>query len=620
MNEEAQISPSVTSEPPERPTQTAGHAGDSMVRQLGLSVVRRSAPRRVADTSQLQALPEDLADSSATISEGDGNSEEDRAECLTSCDEPATKRQRRVDWQEMSRFQSKEQWQAAFGNEGHFVLHNTRYTTKGALKTFRCTYAKKAGWHHCPNQLRVEFLAGGQVVQSWNGEDHYHQKNLVSQVAPLKDAQVQSAIKEGVLDGLMPERIVMKLERHGLPVPSRRALYNKIAYIRRTLIKDSSKFSTKDLRDWAETLSGSIDEDAALVIGQHIEDSAAEDGVPSFQVTLSTRRLVQLLGKTRHWPLHIDGTYKLTWQGFPVLISGITDVQHRFHPVSLSLVSHEGTNAYLEVFTAQKEALWEESHRQLAPLFVIADGSPAITAASRIAFPECPRAMCWAHVVRNVDKKLLGVSNVDRRNRFRRDLFVLQLATSPAEFKDAWALFKDHYSRAQQLGGIVEYIQQTWIDSDLGNWFEGFQNGFPSTNNGLERANRSLKDDYTLHVKLGLAQFLKKMEEAITHWSKRERREPFQESLTPSLAEWTEAWQWKSMGVPRRRLVSRASREAHLIPAKGHIEDFDDNCRQYLPMMQHGFGTWREYRSYRQCLWMVERKRNRWFLHMPGWN
>ena len=117
---------------------------------------------------------------------------------------------------------------------------------------------------------------------------------------------------------------------------------------------------------------------------------------------------MQLLGKTRHWPLHIDGTYKLTWQGFPVLISGITDVQHRFHPVSLSLVSHESTNAYLEVFTAQKEALWEESHRQLAPLFVIADGSPAITAASRMAFPEWPRAMCWAHVVRNVDKKTAG--------------------------------------------------------------------------------------------------------------------------------------------------------------------------------------------------------------------
>ena len=58
MNKEAQISPSVTAKPPERPTQTTGHAGDSMVRRLGLFVVRRSALKRVADTSQLQALLE----------------------------------------------------------------------------------------------------------------------------------------------------------------------------------------------------------------------------------------------------------------------------------------------------------------------------------------------------------------------------------------------------------------------------------------------------------------------------------------------------------------------------------------------------------------------------------
>ena len=59
---------------------------------------------------------------------------------------------------------------------------------------------------------------------------------------------------------------------------------------------------------------------------------------------------------------------------------------------------------------------------------------------------------------------------------------------------------------------MVQYIQETWIDSGLENCFEGFQKGFPSTSNGLERANRSLKDDYTMHVKLGLAQFLQKME------------------------------------------------------------------------------------------------------------
>ena len=63
LDEETQLSPVARTGPPERLTQTAGHAGDSMVRRVGVSVVRRSAPRRVAGTPQLQTLLENLADS-----------------------------------------------------------------------------------------------------------------------------------------------------------------------------------------------------------------------------------------------------------------------------------------------------------------------------------------------------------------------------------------------------------------------------------------------------------------------------------------------------------------------------------------------------------------------------
>ena len=285
----------------------------------------------------------------------------------------------------------------------------------------------------------------------------------------------------------------MKLERLGLPIPSRRSLCNKIAYIRRTLTQYSSEFSTKDLRGWTETLSGSTGEDEAFVIGSTIGDNAGEDGIPNFKVAVSTKRLVKLLDRSGRCPLHVDGIYKLTWQGFLVLISGIKDAQHQFHPVSLLLVSHECTSAYLHLLTALKDAYTQESGRDLDPLSVIADGSVAITAAVTTALPGCPREMCWAHVVKNVDKKLLGVRND------------LQLATSPREFRDAWGLFKAHYTPNRELAAVVQYIQETWVDSGLENWFEGFQKGFPSTNNGLERANRSLKDDYTMHVKLGLA-------------------------------------------------------------------------------------------------------------------
>ena len=43
--------------------------------------------------------------------------------------------------------------------------------------------------------------------------------------------------------------------------------------------------------------------------------------------------------------------------GVLVSILVIIDVHHCFHIVSLSLVSHEDTNIYIEVFTMQKEAL-----------------------------------------------------------------------------------------------------------------------------------------------------------------------------------------------------------------------------------------------------------------------
>ena len=49
LDEEAQLSPIVSIGPPQRPTQTAGRAVDSMAAQIGLSVVRRSDPRRVVD-------------------------------------------------------------------------------------------------------------------------------------------------------------------------------------------------------------------------------------------------------------------------------------------------------------------------------------------------------------------------------------------------------------------------------------------------------------------------------------------------------------------------------------------------------------------------------------------
>ena len=67
--------------------------------------------------------------------------------------------------------------------------------------------------------------------------------------------------------------------------------------------------------------------------------------------------------------------------------------------------------------------------------------------------------------------------------------------------------------------------------------------GYLSRNNKLDRANKTLKDDYTLCVKLRMAE-LNKMQEAITSWSLNEGQDSFKDHKTYCLRDWEDAWWW----------------------------------------------------------------------------
>ena len=57
-----------------------------------------------------------------------------------------------------------------------------------------------------------------------------------------------------------------------------------------------------------------------------------EDSEDQFRVVKTTRNLLKF---SLHFELVLqsDGTYKLMWQGFPVLILGSSDYDRRFHPI-----------------------------------------------------------------------------------------------------------------------------------------------------------------------------------------------------------------------------------------------------------------------------------------------
>ena len=75
-------------------------------------------------------------------------------------------------------------------------------------------------------------------------------------------------------------------------------------------------------------------EDNKIVVGDGSDDD-------HFNMMLTSMKLLEMLDSNIEGMFHIDGTYKLTKEGFPIIIFGKTDFDHHFHPIALSISSHE---------------------------------------------------------------------------------------------------------------------------------------------------------------------------------------------------------------------------------------------------------------------------------------
>ena len=51
-----------------------------------------------------------------------------------------------------------------------------------------------------------------------------------------------------------------------------------------------------------------------------------------------------------------DATYKLLWQGYPVLIVGTADANHVFHPFAVAVIKGETEKDFAFIFEALHEA------------------------------------------------------------------------------------------------------------------------------------------------------------------------------------------------------------------------------------------------------------------------
>ena len=191
----------------------------------------------------------------------------------------------------------------------------------------------------------------------------------------------------------------------------------------------------------AELTSKPEDDDTPWVPYSKIAD---EDHVePRFTVIFGTNKTLERLNKSCQF--HIDATYKVNWQGYPMFVCGVTGSTGKFFGTMTVLSSHEDTEAWSEVY------LFVHSYGAHFDVFM-GDGAKAITKAKIEVFSESSdcscaggkRLMCWPHVYRNIQPKIrgmIGSVNKEKAKSLLEDIENLQWScTSEETFSTAYNL------------------------------------------------------------------------------------------------------------------------------------------------------------------------------------
>ena len=132
---------------------------------------------------------------------------------------------------------------------------------------------------------------------------------------------------------MKPKYVMKRLTNiHGITVRKMSQLRNHLSVQRRVKYWNHS-ISLGELQGWLSSHSVLPDDPhEALIISYDVIEN---DIHPACRLAISTKYLLELARDTEI--LHTDATYKLIWQGFPVLVIGKADKVRKFHALCLGI-------------------------------------------------------------------------------------------------------------------------------------------------------------------------------------------------------------------------------------------------------------------------------------------
>lgn len=214
-----------------------------------------------------------------------------------------------------------------------FVRNSTNHTADGETVYYRCKSVPKSKAKSCKSMKVFKPAQNMKFIVSVSIGEHNH---TYDGKKGLKCPELWKYIYElKHNDNMKPRKIKEHLKRNKseYTTPTIRQIRHIIQSTQNKKIP--STFSYGELVEWLKTETATpVDLDDAFVVNWTFNEK--DD---SFAFVLSTRRLlINVADKTN---LSSDGTYKIMWQDFPLIVVGFLDRVKHFHVVAVVVTSNE---------------------------------------------------------------------------------------------------------------------------------------------------------------------------------------------------------------------------------------------------------------------------------------
>lgn len=455
------------------------------------------------------------------------------------------------------RFHSEYEYVRSFDNESDaFDFVNSENWSKyykttseaGDRQMLRCPQVKFRG-PQCAAKAYLLYDSTSTLIHFYKSiaeHDHDQNVNAVYEIPADTKKEIKNMYDLGVT---RPKRILNNLMQRKVELPDRKKLDSFLRELKKDKFGPSS-INLIDLKNWLEDNSViPIDKTQPYVVDFKL---SLNENNPGFKFFVSTKQLLAAATTVSH--IHVDGTYKLVWQGYPVIQAGTTDMYRSFHAFGLGVCTSEQSADYEFIFNAVRKGVKDVYNIDYHAKVLIRDGAHSIKNGFEAVFGVLGvDLMCWAHMRRKMAEKMPTFIR-DKKKVFEllADLDALQLSKDNYTFDKASVLFMEKWKKVS--ADAMAYFEMEWLRKNRF-WFEGAASNvtpnIPSTNNAIEVANRLIKDEHTLRERYDLGQFRTVLFEMIKTWSLAYVNGAKEVHINPEidLKQWTAAYAWAKQNV-----------------------------------------------------------------------